>query len=103
MNNNQQPIAFIIPSVGNKITTNDIKNKQIRITAAFKPLFPENYSELKIVVKNDHYLRYKNLGKRSHIIRFTDVAFDELEIKAGGMIKIEKYGPDTFKLTKHSA
>ncbi len=98
MNNNQQPIAFIIPSKGNKITANDIKNKQIRITAAFKPLFPENDSEIKITIKNDHYLRFKNREKRSHIIRFTDVAYEELGVKVGGKIDVQRIAVTEFKM-----
>lgn len=90
MNTNQQPIAFIIPSVGNKITANDIKNKQIRVTAAFKEFFPENDSEIKITIKNDHYLLIKDREKRSHIIRFTDVAYEELGLKVGGKIHVQK-------------
>jgi len=98
MNNTNQPLAFIIPSVGNKITANDIKRKQIRITAALKPLFPENDSELKITIKNDHYLRFKNRGKRSHLVKFNDLAFEELSIKAGGKIRVERIGPSELKI-----
>lgn len=101
MDNDSQklkPISFIIPSEGNRITANDIKHKQIRITAAFKPLFPETDSELKITIRNKYRLVFKYRDKRSHILKLGSDALNELNLEAGGKVVITRIGATEFKL-----
>lgn len=97
-NATHKPITFIIPSDGNSITENDIKKKQLRITVAFKGLFPEQDDEVKVTIKKTHTLVFKHRGKRSHILRLGSSALDELEVKAGDAVKITKIGIREFKM-----
>ncbi|RDC54146.1 hypothetical protein DU508_23220 [Pedobacter chinensis] len=91
-------LTFTLPSDGNSITENDIKNKQLRITAAFKGLFPEQNDELKITIKNDYTIPFKHKGKRSHILRLGSDALEELGIKAGDKVKFIRIGAREFKM-----
>lgn len=93
-----KPVTFTIPSDGNSITEIDIKKKQLRITAAFKGLFPEKDDELKIIIKNGYIVSFKHRGKRSHILRLGSDALEELGIKAGDAVKITRIGVREFKM-----
>lgn len=91
-------MTFTIPSDGNTITENDIRRKQLRITTAFKGLFPEKDDELKITIKNIHNLVFKHKDKRSHILRLGNDALEELGIKAGDKVKFIRIGAREFKM-----
>lgn len=100
-NDGPRSMTFTIPSDGNSITENDIKKKQLRITAAFKGFFPEEDAELMVTIKNIHNLVFKHRDKRSHILRLGN-ALEELGIKAGDKVKFIRMGSTEFKLDRKS-
>ncbi len=93
---------------GNKITGNDIKKKNLRITKAFKQYFPSEDKFIDISINNRNYkVEFKYKGKdaskdnkdRSHLLKLKD-AMDELGLEPGDSVKFEKTGDYKFKLSR---
>lgn len=96
----KKPISMIIPSPGNKITADDVKNNKIRITKNFKPLFPKKSTKLKIKIKTEHECSFSYRGDRSHVLSLGKEAATELGLEEGSNFKITKLADNKYSIQK---
>ncbi len=89
-----------IPSKGNKITADDVKKNQIRITKDLKPIFPNRTKKLKIIIKNEFECRFSFRGDRSHVLNLGKEAAIELGLEEGASFELLKIDDLTFKIEK---
>ncbi len=77
----------------NRITDNDIKKNQLRITVAFKKYFSENNDILLFEHKNEVYnvkFTYRDSPKknRSHILKLGRTLMQKLNMKSDSRVRI---------------
>ncbi|KGE13021.1 NYN domain-containing protein [Sphingobacterium deserti] len=96
----QPPIQAILPSRGNKITADDVKKNQIRITKDFKTLFPNRTRKIKVVIVNEFECRFSYRGDRSHVLNLGKVAAAELQLQEGASYSLTKLDEFVYKLEK---
>jgi uncharacterized protein (TIGR00288 family) len=96
----QTPMKAVLPSRGNKITADDVKKNQIRITKDFKSLFPNRTRKVKVVIVNEFECRFSYRGDRSHVLNLGKVAAAELELQEGASYALTKLDEFFFKLEK---
>lgn len=90
---NKPEKEFILPSHGNSITQNDIKNKTLRITVDFKEFFPANDSSVKIQVENKlFHSKYTYKENRSSLLKLNNEILNLLQLKANQQLKIHPLG-----------
>ncbi|WDF67295.1 NYN domain-containing protein [Sphingobacterium oryzagri] len=90
----------ILPSKGNKITADDVKKNQIRITKDFKALFPSRTKKVKVVIVNEFECRFSYRGDRSHVLNLGKVAATELGLAEGASFRLTKVDELLYKLEK---
>lgn len=92
---------FYFPVDKNKITANDIKRSQLRITVDFKKFFPPQSCNITAVIRGvTSEVSYTIQEKRSDILRFEKDSYSRLELKDGGRVKITKLGTTHFQFEK---
>lgn len=92
--------SAILPSRGNKITADDVKKNQIRITKDFKSLFPNRTKKVKVVIINEFECRFSYRGDRSHVLNLGKVAAAELDLTEGASYRLTKLDEQVYKLEK---
>lgn len=107
MKNNilQSNNTFILPDQNkkNKITDNDIKKNQLRITVACKKYFPD-YNDILIFEHNKEIYNVKFTNKnapdkdRSHILKLGSTLMNKLNINTNSSVKITILGNKRYKI-----
>lgn len=99
---------FILPDQNkkNKITDNDIKKNQLRITVAFKKYFPdyndilifEHNKEIYSVTFTNKNAAYEEGQDRSHILKLGRTLMSKLNINTNSSVKITILGNKRYKI-----
>lgn len=98
------PTSMLFPSKGNKITADDTKKSQIRITKEFKPLFPTKSQKLRIMVNAVAYeCNFTYRGRGFHVLKLGKEAATQLGLAEGIQIEIVKLNEVSFSLENKSA
>src|SRR5690606_37703755 len=82
--------SVIVPSPGNKITADDVKKNQIRITKDLKALLPTKPRKVKVVIKNAYVWRLSFRENRSRELRLGKQAAVEHGLSEGASIQLKK-------------
>lgn len=91
------------PSKGNKITADDAKKSQIKITKEFKPLFPAKSQKLRIVIQSEEYeCSFTHRGRGFHVLKLGKEAATHLGLAEGIQLKITKLDDNSFALENQS-
>ncbi|GHE32956.1 NYN domain-containing protein [Sphingobacterium griseoflavum] len=98
--NSAAQLSAVLPSRGNKITADDVKKNQIRITKDFKDLFPNRTKKVKVLIVNEFECRFSYRGDRSHVLNLGKVAAAELDLAEGASYRLTKLDELLYKLEK---
>lgn len=91
--------TMLFPAKGNKITSDDAKKAQIRITKDFKPLFPTKSQKLRIVIDSNEYeCNFTFRGRGFHILKLGKEAATQLGLAEGIQLEITKLNEHTYAL-----
>jgi len=94
---------MLFPSEGNKITTDDVKKSQIRITKEFKPLFPTKSQKLRIMINAGEYeCNFTYRGRGFHVLKLGKDAATKLGLSEGIQIQIVRLNEVSFSLQNKS-
>ncbi|QRQ59372.1 NYN domain-containing protein [Sphingobacterium multivorum] len=97
------PTNMLFPSEGNKITTDDVKKSQIRITKEFKPLFPTKSQKLRIMINAGEYeCNFTYRGRGFHVLKLGKDAATKLGLSEGIQIQIVRLNEVSFSLQNKS-
>jgi hypothetical protein len=97
------PTNMLFPSEGNKITADDVKKSQIRITKEFKPLFPAKSQKLRIMINAGEYeCNFTYRGRGFHVLKLGKEAATKLGLTEGIQIQIVKLNEVSFSLQNKS-
>lgn len=97
------PTNMLFPSEGNKITADDVKKSQIRITKEFKPLFPTKSQKLRIMINAGEYeCNFTYRGRGFHILKLGKEAATKLGLSEGIQIQLVKLNEVSFSLQNKS-
>ena len=97
------PTNMLFPSEGNKITADDVKKSQIRITKEFKPLFPTKSQKLRIMINAGEYeCNFTYRGRGFHVLKLGKEAATQLGLTEGIKIQIVKLNEVSFSLQNKS-
>jgi Protein of unknown function DUF88. len=97
------PTNMLFPSEGNKITADDVKKSQIRITKEFKPLFPTKSQKLRIMINAGEYeCNFTYRGRGFHVLKLGKEAATQLSLTEGIQIQIVKLNEVSFSLQNKS-
>ncbi|WP_294184547.1 NYN domain-containing protein [uncultured Sphingobacterium sp.] len=97
------PSSMLFPSEGNKITADDVKKTQIRITKEFKPLFPTKSQKLRIMINAGEYeCNFTYRGRGFHILKLGKEAATQLALAEGIQIQIVRLNEVSFSLQNKS-
>jgi len=97
------PTNMLFPSEGNKITADDVKKSQIRITKEFKPLFPTKSQKLRIMINAGEYeCNFTYRGRGFHVLKLGKEAATQLGLTEGIQIQIVKLNEVSFSLQNKS-
>ncbi|WP_333575538.1 NYN domain-containing protein [Sphingobacterium sp. Lzh-3] len=98
------PTSMLFPSEGNKITADDVKKSQIRITKEFKPLFPTKSQKLRIMINAGEYeCNFTYRGRGFHVLKLGKEAATQLGLIEGIQIQIVRLNEVSFSLQNKSA
>ena len=93
------PSSMLFPSEGNKITADDVKKTQIRITKEFKPLFPTKSQKLRIMINAGEYeCNFTYRGRGFHVLKLGKEAATQLALAEGIQIQIVRLNEVSFSL-----
>ena len=93
--------SFTIPSPGNEITHNDIKESMLRITVDFKKYFPSKHCDVTVEINSKrNRARLTCPENRSYRLRLGQEMMTRLGVKPGGSVKITVLGEKTYRLEK---
>lgn len=96
---NDSPNRMLFPAAGNKITADDAKKSQIRITKDFKPLFPAKSQKLRIVIDSNEYeCNFTYRGRGFHVLKLGKDAATQLGLAEGIQLEITKLNEHTYTL-----
>jgi len=91
------PYRMLFPAKGNKITADDVKKSQIRITKDFKPLFPTKSQKLRIAIDTKEYeCNFNYRGRGFHVLKLGKEAATQLGLAEGIQIEITKLNDHSF-------
>ncbi|RKO71691.1 NYN domain-containing protein [Sphingobacterium puteale] len=91
--------TMLFPAKGNKITADDAKKAQIRITKDFKPLFPTKSQKLRIVIDSNEYeCNFTFRGRGFHVLKLGKEAATQLGLAEGIQLEITKLNEHTYAL-----
>lgn len=97
------PTNMLFPSEGNKITADDVKKSQIRITKEFKPLFPTKSQKLRIMINAGEYeCNFTYRGRGFHVLKLGKEAASQLGLAEGIQIQLVKLNEVSFSLQNKS-
>ncbi len=97
------PTNMLFPYEGNKITTDDVKKSQIRITKEFKPLFPTKSQKLRIMINAGEYeCNFTYRGRGFHVLKLGKDAATKLGLSEGIQIQIVRLNEVSFSLQNKS-
>ncbi|MGJ1437775.1 NYN domain-containing protein [Sphingobacterium multivorum] len=97
------PTNMLFPSEGNKITADDVKKSQIRITKEFKPLFPTKSQKLRIMINAGEYeCNFTYRGRGFHVLKLGKEAATQLGLAEGIQIQLIKLNEVSFSLQNKS-
>ncbi|MGB3104807.1 NYN domain-containing protein [Sphingobacterium siyangense] len=97
------PTSMLFPSEGNKITADDVKKSQIRITKEFKPLFPTKSQKLRIMINAGEYeCNFTYRGRGFHVLKLGKEAATQLGLAEGIQIQLIKLNEVSFSLQNKS-
>jgi hypothetical protein len=97
------PKNMLFPSEGNKITADDVKKSQIRITKEFKPLFPTKSQKLRIMINAGEYeCNFTYRGRGFHVLKLGKEAATQLGLAEGIQIQLIKLNEVSFSLQNKS-
>ncbi len=97
------PTNMLFPSEGNKITTDDVKKSQIRITKEFKPIFPTKSQKLRIMINAGEYeCNFTYRGRGFHVLKLGKDAATKLGLSEGIQIQIVRLNEVSFSLQNKS-
>jgi len=97
------PSSMLFPSEGNKITADDVKKTQIRITKEFKPLFPTKSQKLRIMINAGEYeCNFTYRGRGFHVLKLGKEAATQLALAEGIQIQIVRLNEVSFSLQNKS-
>ncbi|HAL50964.1 MAG TPA: hypothetical protein DCP78_01700 [Sphingobacterium sp.] len=97
------PTNMLFPSEGNKITTDDVKKSQIRITKGFKPLFLTKSQKLRIMINAGEYeCNFTYRGRGFHVLKLGKDAATKLGLSEGIQIQIVRLNEVSFSLQNKS-
>jgi len=100
---NDSPNHMLFPAAGNKITADDTKKAQIRITKDFKPLFPTKSQKLRIVIDSNEYeCNFTYRGRGFHVLKLGKEAATQLGLAEGIQLEITKLNEHTYTLQNQS-
>ncbi|WP_283686944.1 hypothetical protein [Dysgonomonas sp. Marseille-Q5470] len=99
----QSDNTFILPDQGNKITENDIKKNQLRITVAFKKYFPKGNDILQFEynseICNVLFTNRDSLEKnRSHILKLGKTLMQKLNLNSNSRVRITVLRNKCYKI-----
>ncbi|MDR2271758.1 MAG: NYN domain-containing protein [Sphingobacterium sp.] len=101
---NDTPDRMLFPAKGNKITADDAKKSQIRITKDFKPLFPTKSQKLRIVINSNEYeCSFTYRGRGFHVLKLGKDAGSQLGLAEGTQLEITKLNEHTYNLQNQSS
>lgn len=92
----------IIPSAGNKITADDVRKNQIRITKDVKPFFPSSNQKIKVLIRNEFECTFSHRGERPHVLRLGKEAANELGLAEGITLAFTRIDDRYYKIEKVS-
>lgn len=97
-----EPVAdqSILPTPGNKITADDVRKNQIRITKDLKPLFPTRTRKITIIIQDKFECTFSHRRDRSHVLNLGKEAALQLELAEDSKYLLEKVNDTTYKLSK---
>ncbi|MFD1768804.1 NYN domain-containing protein [Sphingobacterium suaedae] len=90
----------VVPTAGNKITADDVKKNQIRLTKDVKALFPNKTKKIKIIIRNEYECRFTYQRDRSHVLNLGKEAAAELELAEGVSVRFTKLQDAVYKIEK---
>ncbi|MDR0266278.1 MAG: NYN domain-containing protein [Sphingobacterium sp.] len=97
------PTNMLFPSEGYKITADDVKKSQIRITKEFKPLFPTKSQKLRIMINAGEYeCNFTYRGRGFHVLKLGKEAASQLGLAEGIQIQLVKLNEVSFSLQNKS-
>lgn len=100
---NDSPNRMSFPAAGNKITADDVKKSQIRITKDFKPLFPTKSQKLRIVIDSNEYeCNFTYRGRGFHVLKLGKEAATQLGLAEGIQLEITKLNEHSYTLQNQS-
>lgn len=100
---NDSPNRMLFPAAGNKITADDTKKSQIRITKDFKPLFPTKSQKLRILIDSNEYeCNFTYRGRGFHVLKLGKEAATQLGLAEGIQLEITKLNEHTYTLQNQS-
>ncbi|OOG18620.1 hypothetical protein BWD42_01200 [Sphingobacterium sp. CZ-UAM] len=100
---NDSPNRMSFPAAGNKITADDVKKSQIRITKDFKPLFPTKSQKLRIIIGSNEYEgNFTYRGRGFHVLKLGKEAAIQLGLAEGIQLEITKLNEHSYTLQNQS-
>ncbi|MFD2599827.1 NYN domain-containing protein [Sphingobacterium corticis] len=95
-----EQLQFTVPSPGNKITADDVRKNQIRITKDLKPFFPTRSQKITIKIEDEFECSFSHHGHRSHTVNLGKAAAMQLGLAEGVQLQITKVDENTFTFVK---
>ncbi|PVH26516.1 NYN domain-containing protein [Sphingobacterium corticibacter] len=89
-----------IPSPGNKITADDVRKNQIRITKDIKSLFPTRTRKISIIIQDKFECTFSHRRDRSHVLNLGKDAAAQLGLAEETHYLVQKLNDTTYKLSR---
>ncbi len=89
-----------IPSPGNKITADDVRKNQIRITKDIKSLFPTRTRKISIIIQDKFECTFSHRRDRSHVLNLGKDAAAQLGLAEETHYLVQKINETTYKVSK---
>ncbi|WP_166333742.1 NYN domain-containing protein [Sphingobacterium chungjuense] len=89
-----------LPSPGNKITADDVRKNQIRITKDIKSLFPTRTRKISIIIQDKFECTFSHRRDRSDVLSLGKDAAAQLGLAEETHYLVQKLNETTYKLSK---
>ncbi|MCL7987800.1 NYN domain-containing protein [Sphingobacterium sp. lm-10] len=89
-----------LPSPRNKITADDVRKNQIRITKDLKPLFPTRTRKITIIIQDKFECTFSHRRDRSDVLNLGKEAAAQLGLAEDTTYLVQRINETTYKLSK---
>lgn len=89
-----------LPSPGNKITADDVRKNQIRITKDIKSLFPTRTRKISIIIQDKFECTFSHRRDRSDVLNLGKDAAEQLGLAEEMHYLVQKINDTTYKISR---